>query len=159
MKSKAAERDGLAHEIMVLMPRVMRSFSSLVRSDEVTLDPAQIRLLGMLSQGACNLSEIAREHSVSLPTVSKSVSLMEDRGWVKRSRSEQDRRVVVLSLTPDGERAWAEITTALQAKIQARLSALSVEEVAQLQRGLAVLEMVFCNEAIFHGGIKENGCH
>jgi DNA-binding MarR family transcriptional regulator len=159
MNVRVAEQGDLAQEIMDLIPRVMRSFSSIVRSDEDHLDPAQIRLLGMLSRGPCNLSEIARQHSVSLPTVSKSVSLMEDRGWVSRSRSKQDRRVVLLSLTPDGERAWEQITAALQAKIQARLSTLSPGEIAQLRSGLAVLELVFCAETGFQGGISENGCN
>ena len=144
---------------MNLIPRVMRSFASIVRSDEDHLDPAQIRLLGMLSRGPCNLSEIARQHSVSLPTVSKSVSLMEERGWVDRSRSAQDRRVVVLSLTTDGEQAWDQITTALQQKIQARLRVLSPEEITQLQNGLDLLELVFCAETGFHGGLSENGCN
>lgn len=159
MKTHKNHRAELAQEIMELIPRVMRSFSAILRSEEANLDPAQIRLLGMLSRGPCNLSAIARQHSVSLPTVSKSVSHMENRGWVKRARSEEDRRVVFLELTVEGRRAWQRITATLQSNLQERLDVLAPDQLDYLRGGLAMLELVFCTDTGIGQGANKNGCN
>ncbi|MFC3928631.1 fatty acid biosynthesis transcriptional regulator FabT [Streptococcus caprae] len=47
-------------------------------------------------------SDIARELLLTLGTVTTSLNKLEKKGYIERTRSEQDRRVVYLSLTSKG---------------------------------------------------------
>lgn len=60
-----------------------------------------------------SLSTVARYLGVSSPTACANIDELETAGLVRRQRSERDRRVVELSLTPQGRkvetRVWREI--------------------------------------------------
>jgi DNA-binding MarR family transcriptional regulator len=62
---------------------------------------------------AASLSTVARYLGVSSPTACANIDQLEASGLVRRRRSEQDRRSVELSLTPQGRRVetrvWREI--------------------------------------------------
>ena len=52
------------------------------------------------------MSEIAKIMSVTTGTLTKAVNSLERKGYVKRRRSEQDKRVVNMMLTKRGELAY-----------------------------------------------------
>ncbi|HYA70693.1 MAG TPA: MarR family transcriptional regulator [Thermoplasmata archaeon] len=62
---------------------------------------------------AASLSTVARYLGVSSPSACANIDQLEAAGLVRRRRSEQDRRTVELSLTPQGRkvetRVWREI--------------------------------------------------
>ncbi len=53
-----------------------------------------------------NMSSIAKAMSVTMGTLTISMNSLVKKGYVKRRRSERDRRVVLISLTEKGERAY-----------------------------------------------------
>lgn len=55
---------------------------------------------------AKNMSSVARTLCVTTGTLTISVNSLVKKGYVERSRSEEDRRVVLVSLTEKGERAF-----------------------------------------------------
>lgn len=54
------------------------------------------------TKGQTTPSEVARELMVTLGTVTASLNNLERKGYIERTRSEKDRRVVHLSLTSKG---------------------------------------------------------
>ena len=54
------------------------------------------------------MSEVATELMISVSTLSIAISKLESRGYVRRVRSEADRRVVKIGLTAKGRRALEE---------------------------------------------------
>lgn len=59
-------------------------------------------LLLLAKQGAMNQKEIQKHLSTKAGSVSELISKLENKGFLQRSRDEQDKRRVVLSLTEKG---------------------------------------------------------
>jgi DNA-binding MarR family transcriptional regulator len=68
------------------------------------------------------------------------VDRLEKRGYVQRRADTEDRRVVRLALTEAGRAQSLAVQQQLVAKIAARLGAYPSEQVAELLRGLALLD-------------------
>jgi DNA-binding MarR family transcriptional regulator len=71
------------------------------------------------------------------------VDQLENRGFVERERSQQDRRVVKLTITDAGRATLAELTPPFIENLNNALDAFSPEEFAELNRLLGKLKMCF----------------
>ena len=76
-----------------------------------------------------NMSTIAKELSVTIGTLTIAINSLVKKGYVDRKRSEEDRRVVYISLTPKGEKAT--------------IDGLSEEETRVLVKALSNLSQFF----------------
>ncbi len=56
--------------------------------------------------GGRNMSAVAKSLQITVGSLSTSVSGLVEKGYVQRRRSEEDRRIVYVSLTEQGERAY-----------------------------------------------------
>lgn len=77
--------------------------------------------------------------SLEKSTVSRLVSQLQKRGWVMRTRSPQDKRMIELRLTDSGRTMSAQLAKARQAKFQQVLSAIPVEQRAFVTDALSIL--------------------
>ena len=141
--SKSSEVKAVAQEIVKVIPLVMRTIVAGQRRWNYPMSPAHFRLLTTLASHSCNLSELALRQAVSLPTMSNSISVLVERGWVKRTPSPHDRRQVLLELTPDGRAVLADMKNRAEARVAELLGELSPDELADLVAGLAILERAF----------------
>lgn len=132
-----------ARQILGIIPLVMRVVAADLRHSEHCLMPAQFRLLGMLSHRTWTLSELAEVQAVSLPTMSNTITTLEERQWVTRQRSPEDRRVVLVQLTPEGRAVIEGAHHHAQERIAQMLAPLSDEQRESLQQGLEILRTVF----------------
>src|SRR5665811_520981 len=62
-------------------------------------------VLAWLEEGPATAGELAVRERVSAPSMSKSVSELEERGYVKRALAAHDARQKIVSLTASGRRA------------------------------------------------------
>lgn len=90
-----------------------------------------------------NMSSVAKELSVTTGTLTISVNGLVKKGFVNRERSEQDRRVVLLSLTKKGQKAYAEHQKFHKRMIDAVVEGLSTEEQRILEKSLNNLNVFF----------------
>jgi DNA-binding MarR family transcriptional regulator len=141
--SKPSEIKAVAQEVVKVIPHVMRAIGAERPCSGYAIPPAHFRLLGILASHSCNLSELAVRRAVSLPTMSNSISVLVERGWVKRTPSPHDRRQVLLELTPDGRAVLADMKNRAEARVAELLGELSPDELADLVAGLAILERAF----------------
>lgn len=72
-------------------------------------------------------------------TVSRLVAQLEQRGWLARTRSVTDKREVLLSLTPGGQRIAAELAQARRARFARLLGAIPEERRPAVTQALATL--------------------
>ncbi|MEM7728253.1 MAG: MarR family transcriptional regulator [Pseudomonadota bacterium] len=70
-------------------------------ADEAGVSRNDLRALNLLSQGPRNPGIIATELGLTTGSVTALLDRLEAKGLVKRSRSETDRRSVIVSPTPD----------------------------------------------------------
>jgi len=105
-----------------------RSFSQNLRHEEDSIDPAQIGILMSLAQGPLTLTELARQHHVTPPTASRSVNLLVKAGLVTRTVPEDNRRITLLALTPEGNNKRIVLRERAEQHVSDLLSSLSADE-------------------------------
>ena len=145
--SRPTEIKAVAQTILKVMPRVMRTIGSAHQWSGLTMSPVHFRLLGILAHHPCNLSELAVQQAVSLPTMSNSISVLVERGWVNRVPSQDDRRQVLLELTPDGRAVLGRMRSEAEARVAELLDDLSPDDLKSLSAGLVILERALAAHA------------
>lgn len=130
----------LAHQILVLAPTVMRTVSAELRQTDPVLATVHFRLLWILEHHTTTLSELAELQMVSLPTMSNSITFLEERGWVRRKRSADDRRKVIIEITKEGRDVLAQTRQHMDEKLAQIIGDLSVEEQKKASEGLSILQ-------------------
>ncbi|HEY9086700.1 MAG TPA: MarR family transcriptional regulator [Anaerolineaceae bacterium] len=140
------DRMKIAHQMVEIMPLLMRNMASQMRCHGGGLVPAHLRLLGMLSRRTYNLTELAEMQSVTLATMSNSVAILVERGLAERHPAANDRRVVQVCLTAHGNAVLEHITRAMEERFAGRLEDLAEEDLQALENGLAVLTQVLVDE-------------
>lgn len=95
----------LGKSVGYLLARAKNTLSQGVEQEVGNLDMthAQASCLMMLAQGEANtVTDLARNLNTDAGSVTRLLSRMEKRGLIARTRRDDDRRVVDLSITPAG---------------------------------------------------------
>ncbi|MCI8494835.1 MAG: MarR family transcriptional regulator [Lachnospiraceae bacterium] len=90
-----------------------------------------------------NMSTVAKTLSVTVGTLTIAINNLVKKGYVNRARSEEDRRVVLISLSKKGERAYDHHEKFHDEMIQATLSGLDQEQTKILVKALKNLSKFF----------------
>jgi len=105
------------------------------------LTDAQWKPLWMLASGrASTANELARCTHIDAGAMTRMIDRLAAKGLVDRVRSDTDRRVVQLKLTPAGEQAVAEVPNVLAAVNNDFLRGFSTEEFHQLEQALTRMQ-------------------
>ena len=125
--------DGYCAEESVgfLMKRIMMSvvYQADKRLDVHGLTSAQWGpLMKLKNAGACTVAELARWLQVDAGAMTRLLDRLEKKGLCKRVRSTEDRRVVKVELTSEGEVALQEVPAVLAEVMNAHLAGFSKTE-------------------------------
>lgn len=90
-----------------------------------------------------NMTAIARELSVTVGTLTIAMNSLVKKGYVERTRGKEDRRVVYISLSEQGRRAYEHHARFHRAMIESVTSGLTKEELEVLVRALSKLNRWF----------------
>jgi DNA-binding MarR family transcriptional regulator len=131
-----------AGALLQVLMLVMRTVAADMRRSSKAIAPPQMGLLMKIGNSPTTMSNLARLHAVSLPTISKSVDIFVDRGWVARWVDRDDRRQTIVRLTPKGRRVLAGIMSRTEKQVAQRLAPLQPHERAQLVSVMNVLARV-----------------
>ena len=125
--------DSIGHQLANLMALMRREVET--RMAEHGLTDAQWKPLLMLASArATTAFELAREMDIDAGAVTRMLDRLEAKGLVERLRSEADRRVVHLNLTPAGEVAAAKVPHVLASVNNDFLRGFSETEWKQMGR-------------------------
>lgn len=89
--------------------------------------------------GGCSLGELAERRDVSLPTMSKMVSSLVEKGLITREPDPANRRAVIIRLTEAGDKLYLQVLTKLQQHIAQDIAKLSSEQRASIVTSLELL--------------------
>lgn len=92
-----------------------------------------------------SMSSVAKDLSVTVGTLTIAINNLVKKSYVKRVRSEKDRRVVLISLTEKGEKAFHHHKVFHEEMIQATLADLDNEQTKVLVHALTNLITFFKN--------------
>jgi DNA-binding MarR family transcriptional regulator len=130
-----------ADALETLFTAVLRATGRGVPGGETELTISQYNVLSAVGDRAPTVTEIAAAADLAMPTATRALRGLEERGFVRRQRNQNgDGRQVTVSLTPVGSRVLAEKTTWVRARQRAifdRLSPAEQRTAASLLRVIA----------------------
>jgi DNA-binding MarR family transcriptional regulator len=136
------ETDPIEEHIVAALRRIVRAIDlqsrRMVEAFGLT-GPQLVVLREVARLSGTSIGALARSVSLSQPTVSGILERLEKRGLVRRERSEQDRRSVFVSVTPEGGRILRDAPSLLQDRFQRELGRLEEWERTQM---LSILQRV-----------------
>lgn len=83
-----------------------------------------------------NMSTIARKLGITVGSLTTSMNSLVNKKYVVRERSEADRRIVYIRLTPKGEKAYRHHEEFHKKMVESAMEKLSEEEVKALSKAL-----------------------
>lgn len=117
--------------------------------------PSQFKMLMSMRGGGVTPSDLAERMEVSLPTVSKTISVLERHGWIERTDDAGDRRRTLLNVTDEGRaavRAFMDDGVDQMAQV---FDSASDGELEAIERGmdslLEVLKRTYAGRSCRHG--------
>lgn len=131
--STPAGQLGLAFKRAMVAVRKLRGRET-TRSGQIS--HAQYGVLFGLAGCECSARELAEHTDLTPATVTQMLEHLEAAGLVKRTRSEEDRRVVLSALTEHGAALVAERKAEIEPRWQAALAGFSDDELSAAARVL-----------------------
>lgn len=101
--------------------------------------PQFIVLMWLKEQGPLPMSDLAERVGITMAGATGLVDRLVHAGWVSRERSVEDRRIVMIHLTPAGAAAVAEDKARRHERLCRLTSALTDNDLAELERILRVI--------------------
>jgi DNA-binding MarR family transcriptional regulator len=106
---------------------------------DIELTMPQLRTLVLLYRGPQRMGEIAAALGISLPATTNMVVRLEAKGLVERVHDQDDRRVVICSLTREGRRQSEALWNVHRQQIAAVADILTSEEMARVVAAMELL--------------------
>lgn len=119
---------------------------SLRRISASRLSISEMHLLEAIAGGkeeGRSISDIARELSITLPSVTTAVNKLTRKGYVSKCRDQSDGRLVLVQLTREGRRAETAHRVFHRSMVQAASKGLPLDEKQALLKGLLNLHNFF----------------
>ncbi len=135
----------LPYRLNRLADAVSRDFSRLYR-DRYGMTRPEWRLLATLGQyGTMTATAVGQHSSMHKTKVSRAVTALEKRRWLKREQDDGDRRVEHLSLTKAGVEAYRQIIPLALDFEDVLLAKMGPRERKAVLEGLSALEQALGN--------------
>ncbi|KQR84612.1 MULTISPECIES: MarR family winged helix-turn-helix transcriptional regulator [unclassified Microbacterium] len=108
-----------------------------------TMSDGQFAVLAALTvHGAHTLGQLADRERVTAPSMNRTVSLLEEAGYVTRTPDEVDRRKVTIDLTDDGRTVVDETVRRRDAWLEEALAGLSPDDRRTLAQAAEIMRKV-----------------
>lgn len=114
-----------------------RVFARMLRERRMEINPAQGRILFVLwEQGPATIHELAKRVSLGKSTLTSALDTLESHGQIARVRSTEDRRKIVIELTPKN-RAMHDVYDAVSREMTDLFyRGFTNEQIAQFEQAL-----------------------
>ncbi|HEY9791592.1 MAG TPA: MarR family winged helix-turn-helix transcriptional regulator [Candidatus Obscuribacterales bacterium] len=126
---------------MHIVPQLMRLMRrSIVKADSL-MSIAHLRILDFLARSpGASLSEVSGELEITNATASSHIEKLVKRHLVKRVEHPEERRRIVLTLTPEGRKRLDLVKNFSTATFADMLATLTPTKLSRIQEGLSILE-------------------
>ncbi|WP_018625636.1 MarR family winged helix-turn-helix transcriptional regulator [Kangiella aquimarina] len=133
-------------EIKEIAERLYRLAEHLLKdskrhAQESGLTAERLSILGILiNTGPQTINKLAATEGVSAPAITRTVKSLEKQGFVIKSRSKTDQRVVYVAPTRKSQQLLDEIRRKSQSTIEELLQGTEADETQQIDQAMTVLE-------------------
>jgi DNA-binding MarR family transcriptional regulator len=131
----------LAKQCFDLAPQLIRLTKTEIQTvASGKLTHPQYRILANIRRGLNTVGEIAKNHGVAQPTMSKMVEGLVSKGIVQRVSSASDRRQIILELTREGQELFTQTRKSAEVNLSKKLKKINVKELQKLEQAFIYLE-------------------
>jgi DNA-binding MarR family transcriptional regulator len=135
--------DKAADGLLALMP-VYHNHICRINRRNSGLEAAQYRVLGVLMKsGSHPISEIGRALYISKPYMTVLIDSLMEKGWIERRNDPDDRRVILISITPGGKKHLRQAFEVYKTDVKILLAVLGSEDIEKLCSSLEKLQKIF----------------
>lgn len=133
-------------EIQILAERLYRLADHLLKDSkrhgqESGLTAERLSILSILvNTGPQTINKLAATEGVSAPAITRTVKSLEKQGFVIKSRSKTDQRVVYVAPTRKSQQLLDEISRKAQSTIEELLLGIEADEAQQIDFAMTLLE-------------------
>jgi len=139
--SETHDIDGMASDLRMATFRLARRLRAQRAVD--TMSDGQFAVLAALTMhGSHTLGQLADRERVTAPSMNRTVSLLEDAGYVSRTPDGDDRRKVTIALTPEGAAVVEETVRRRDAWLVEALGEFTDDERRTLAAAAAIMRKV-----------------
>ena len=139
------EESSRIEEMLTAIKRIVSLIKQNFERDfkKMHVTQSQILVMRVLNQyGDMKMSDISRELDLSNSTVSGIIDRLVEKKIVKRKRSEEDRRIVMISLAEEYCKPVKKQLNAFALKMRRALSTTTEEDLDSIMQGLEKLERI-----------------
>jgi len=123
---------GVLYLLRKAMVRLGQCVNREMAMEESTL-PQWLPLFKVWKCDASTVADLARQCCIDVSTMTRLLDRLENKGMVRRERSDADRRVVRIAITPAGQAVAERVPAVLCAAYNRVLAGFTAQEWAQLQ--------------------------
>lgn len=102
-------------------------------------------LFYLFKYGPCKMKELADALSMTKANVTHLVDVLEEKGFVRRTPDESDRRVTLLRVTEHGEKVYNELIEELSKLAERVMNEVNSEDLALISKGFEKFLALFSN--------------
>ena len=144
-QSKSTSPDVLAEQLIALTDRLQRRLRPSYHVTQLT--PARLSALSaVVSKGRCNVGQIAQAEQVTAPTITRILDGLEASGFITRTPSKRDRRIVEVQATRKGRNALEKAKASQVRGLADNLKHLTPANLTQISEALQALQDVTEND-------------
>jgi DNA-binding MarR family transcriptional regulator len=121
----------------------MQFMATCVKNHTTPLPMIHYRLLRVLHEHPMSLSHLAKNVMISKASLSESIKLLVDKGWVERIQDPTDARRNYLKTTPLGAEHLEQMNQMVLGIISTRLEELDPEEYKTVLDGTEIISRIF----------------
>src|SRR5262245_52927911 len=133
------ESDATARDLLKVTMLLMRQLVARMRHTDKGIEPPQVGMLSRRREQPLTLPELATHQVVRLPTMSKSVGLLVERGWLSRTIPANNRRQTIVAITAEGRRVLEKMGRHAERHVSELLTSLTAAERQRVRAGLEIL--------------------
>ena len=105
-----------------------------------SISPLQFHVIKIINEKkSINMTELANEMMISKPQLTAIIDKLLKKAYLVRENSQEDRRIINISLTPLGQDLLKQRTEHMHKMITQRISTLPAEELAQLNAAVITM--------------------
>ena len=127
-----------------IMDTIMNNFSIIVRYSRIFCErkgveygigfPEQIILMYLTEHGPVNQDTIARHYMIDKGAITKTVSKLEEKGFIERRENPDDKREKILTISDKGNGAMSGMGTNLEEWYKVIFDGISPQEIEMTQK-------------------------
>jgi len=139
--------DKILEAVFDLVRNFTKFFSLNVEAEEMKTIELYI-LLFIALKGPQSMSSLAKEYSMTKSNITVLVDDMENKGYLARVRSEEDRRVIMITLTERGKTFFESFLGNFSKLISTFIRKVGVEDLAIITEGFERITRIVIDEQL-----------